>query len=110
MRSIYIHTEGKRELYRNYRAPRTLLSYPSLVLASPTLKCVGLKVRYGNEPTEITDVDTVGIGGSEQPLVKKLSSSVSNLTVSLHLTESQTSITAETNNPIWTKFFILLLL
>lgn len=46
-------------------------------------------------------MDTVGIRGREQPLVEKLSSSVSYLTVSFHLTKPQTSITAGDIHSVW---------
>ena len=68
--------------------------YLCLVLAASALECVGLQVSDGNESAQVTDVDTVGVRDSEQPLVEELGSSVGNLTVSLHLSKPQTSITA----------------
>ena len=43
-------------------------------------------------------MDAVGVGNGVQPLVKELGRSVSNLTVSLHLTKPQTTITARERN------------
>lgn len=68
-------------------------TYLSLVLAAPTLKRVGLQVSDGNEATEVTDVDSVSIRGNIESLVEELGSTVSYLTVSLHLTKPQSSIT-----------------
>ena len=63
-----------------------------LVLASPALKRLGLQVGDGDEPTQVADVDLVGIRGSVEPLMEELRSPVSNLTVSLHLPKTQTTI------------------
>ena len=68
---------------------------PGLVLAAPALKCVGLKVGNGNEPAQVTDVNAIGVGCGEESLVEELGRSVSYLTVPLHLTKPQTTITAE---------------
>ena len=68
--------------------------YLCLVLAASALECVGLQVSDGDESAQVTDVDTVGIRDSKQSLVEELGSSVSYLTVSLHLSKPQTSITA----------------
>ena len=72
-----------------------MATYSCFVLASPALKGVGLQVCNGNESTDVADVHTVGVRGSKQSLVEKLCGTVSYLTVSLHLSESQTSITAD---------------
>lgn len=66
-----------------------------LVLAAPALKGVCLEVSDGNESTKVTQVHPVGVGSVVQPLMKKLSSSMCNLTISLHLTKSEPSITRE---------------
>ncbi len=68
--------------------------YLSLVFAAPTFEGVGLKVGDADQSTEITDVHFVGIRHSEQSLVQKLCRTMCYLTVTLHLTETQTSITA----------------
>ena len=62
------------------------------VLASATLEGVGSQISDGYQPTEVADVDAIGIGGLEQALVQELSSSVGNLTISLHLTKTKTTI------------------
>ena len=67
--------------------------YLCLIFTSSALKSVGLQVGNGNETTQVADVDAVGIWRCEQPLVEKLSRSVGNLTVSLHLSKPQTSVT-----------------
>ena len=41
-------------------------------------------------------MDTIGIGDLEETLLEELRSAVSDLTIALHLTESQTSVTRTT--------------
>ena len=67
--------------------------YLCFVLAASALKGLLLHVSNGNESTEVTDVDLVGIRGSVESLVKELGSTMSYLTVTLHLTKTQTSVT-----------------
>lgn len=71
----------------------TMSLYLCLVLAASALKGLLLHVSNGNESTEVTDVDLIGIRGSVESLVKELGGTVSYLTVTLHLTKPQTSIT-----------------
>ena len=63
------------------------------VLASSALEGVGLKVSNGNEATEVTDMDPVGIGDVVQSFVEELSSSVGYLTITFHFTKSEAPIT-----------------
>ena len=78
---------------------RTLLggfqTYLCLVLAPPALKGVGLEVGYGYEPTEVTEMDPVGVRSVVETLVKELSRAVSDLAVTFHLPEPQTPVTAK---------------
>ena len=67
--------------------------YLCFVLAASALKGLLLHVSNGNESTEVTDVDLVSIRGSVESLVKELGSTMSYLTVTLHLTKTQTSVT-----------------
>lgn len=69
------------------------LAYLCFVLAASALKCLLLHVCNGNKSTEVTHVDLVGIRGSVESLVKELGSTMSYLTITLHLTKTQTSIT-----------------
>ena len=72
------------------------VSYLCFVLAASALKGLLLHVGNGNEPTQVTHIDLVGIRGSVEPLVEELGSPVSYLTVTLHLTKTQTTVTART--------------
>ncbi len=69
------------------------LAYLCFVLAASALKRLLLHVSNGDESTEVTDVDLVGIRGSVESLMKELCSTVSYLTITLHLTKTQTPIT-----------------
>lgn len=75
----------------------SLLTYLCFVLTSTTLKRLVPQVSDGNEPTDITDMNSVWVWRFKQPLSQKLGSSMSNLTITFHLTETQTSITGNTN-------------
>ena len=68
-------------------------SYLCFVFTASALKCLLLHVCNGNESTEVTHIDLVGVRGSVQSLMKKLGSTMSYLTITLHLTKTQTSIT-----------------
>ena len=74
-------------------ASRPSQTHLCLVATATTLKGVGLQVRYGNEATEIADVDFVGIGDGVESLVQELRRPVSYLTVPLHFSKSQPPIT-----------------
>lgn len=65
-----------------------------LVLAAPALEGVGLEVGNGDESAEVTEVNPVGVRGVVQALMEELGSTVSDLTVSLHLPKPEPSITA----------------
>ena len=69
------------------------LAHLCLVLTSSALEGVCLQVGDGNEATQVADMHPVGIRSSVESLMKELRCSVSYLTVSLHLTESKTTIT-----------------
>ena len=69
------------------------MSYLCFVLAASALKGLLLHVGNGNEPAQVTHIDLIGIRGSVKPLMEKLGSTVSYLTVTLHLTKTQTTIT-----------------
>lgn len=67
-------------------------SYLSLVAAAPALVRVRARVGDGHETAQVTHVHLVGIGRLEQPLPEELSCTVSDLTISLHLSKTQTSV------------------
>ena len=67
--------------------------YLCFVLATAALVRIGLEVSNGNQTTQVADVHFVGIWGCIQTLVQELGSSVCYLTVTLHFTETKTSIT-----------------
>lgn len=64
----------------------------SLIFTAFAFKRIISKIRDGNQATEVADVYPVRIGHFEQTFSQKLGSSVTNLTVSLHLSKTQTSI------------------
>ena len=68
------------------------LMYLCFVLTTSALKCLLLHVCNGDESTEVTHIDLVGIRGSVESLMKELGSTMSYLTITLHLTKTQTSI------------------
>lgn len=70
-------------------------TYLCFVFTASALKCLLLHVCNGNESTEVTHIDLIGIGGSVESLVKELGSTMSYLTITFHLTKTQTSITNE---------------
>ncbi len=67
-------------------------SHLCLVLTAPALECIGLEVCYGDESTEVADVYTVGIRSCVEPFVQELGCPVGDLTVTLHLPETKTTI------------------
>lgn len=73
----------------------TLLTHLGFVFAALALECVVAQVSDGDEATEIAHVDAVRVGHFEQPLSQELSRSMGDLTVSLHLPKTQTSIPAD---------------
>lgn len=64
----------------------------SLVAAAPALVGVCARVGDGHEAAQVTHVHLVGVGRLEQPLPQELGRAVSDLTVPLHLSETQTSV------------------
>ncbi len=68
--------------------------YLSLVLAAATFVRVSLDVGYDDESAQVTDAHLVGIRHIVETLVQELGSSVGNLTVTLHLTKPQATVTA----------------
>lgn len=77
-------------------------SYLSLVAAAPALIGVCARVGDGHEATQVTHVHLVGIRCLKQPLLQELSCTMSDLTISLHLSETQTSISVQhTNNSVY---------
>lgn len=72
-------------------------AYLCLVAAAATLVRVRARVGDGHQPAQITHVDLVRVGRLEQPLPQELSRSVSDLTVALHLPETQTAVAAGTH-------------
>lgn len=68
-------------------------AYLCFILASLALERVVVQVSDGDQTTDVTHVDTVRIGNLEETLAQELGGTVSNLTIMLHLSETQTSIT-----------------
>ena len=69
--------------------------YLCFVLTASALKSLFLHVGNSNESAEVTQVDLVGIRGSVEPFVEELRCSMSYLTVTLHLTKTQPTITVK---------------
>lgn len=69
------------------------LSHLCLVAAAPALIGVRAGVCDGHEAAQVTDVDLVRVRGLKKPLFQKLSCTVSDLTVTFHLSKTQPTIT-----------------
>lgn len=72
------------------------MSHLCLILASLALEGVISQIGDGNQSTEIANMNSIGIGDLKKTFAQKLSSSMRNLTITLHLTETKTTITSTT--------------
>ena len=69
------------------------MSHLSFIPASLALEGIVSEVGYADEAADIADVYAVGIRALKQPLFHELGSTVSNLTISLHLAKTETTVT-----------------
>lgn len=86
MRNISHWTGSKIELLQLTR------TYLCLVFTSFTLKGVIAEVSYSYQATEIAHMDSVRVRHFKQPLPQELGCTMCYLTVSFHLSETQTTI------------------
>lgn len=66
--------------------------YLGFVLASLAFECVVSQISDGNQSAEIADVHAIRIGYLEQALTQELGSTVRYLTITLHLTETKSTV------------------
>lgn len=76
-------------------APAVDHMYLRLVAAATTLICVCARVGNRHQSAQVTHVNLIRIWRLKQTLSQELSSSVSNLTVTLHLAKPKTAITGK---------------
>lgn len=67
-----------------------------LVLAALALERVVAQIGHGDDSAEVANVDAVGIGNFKETLAQELSRSVGDLTISFHLSESETAVAGTT--------------
>ena len=72
--------------------PKIKIAYLSLIFASLALEGVVPQIGDGDQAAEVAHVYAVRIGDLEQPLPQELRSAVRNLTISLHLSETETAV------------------
>ena len=77
------------------------LVYLGFVAAAATLVGVGARVGDGHEAAQVAHVHLVGVGRLEQTLLQELGGAVGDLTITLHLTETQTAITGRRAEHDW---------
>lgn len=70
-------------------------AYLRLVAAASTLVRVRARVGDGHQSTQVADVHLVRVRRLEQALAQELSGAVSDLTVTLHLAETQAAVTED---------------
>lgn len=68
-------------------------SYLCFVAAAAALVSVRARVGDGHEAAQVAHVHLVGVRRLEQPLPQELGGAVGNLTITLHLPETQAAIT-----------------
>ena len=71
------------------------------VAAAATLVGVVACVGDGHEAAQVAHVHLVGVGRLEQTLPQELGGAVGDLTITLHLTETQTAITGRRAEHDW---------
>ena len=68
------------------------MTYLSLILAAATLEVVAAEVGNDNKAADVTDMNAVRVTDLKETLAQKLCSTVRDLTVTLHLTETKTTV------------------